>query len=96
MSSRQAHLDSAAPGYDDYDYDYDEPGSEFVSYSEDDDDAFDASPAPASTPLSLQDREREAIREALARNNGHRKAAADELKISQRTLYRKIKEYGLE
>ncbi len=45
---------------------------------------------------SMQDRERNAIRDALTRHNGHRKAAADELKISQRTLYRKIKEYGLE
>ena len=32
----------------------------------------------------------------LERNGGRRKAAADELNISQRTLYRKIKEYGLE
>ena len=47
-------------------------------------------------PVSLQDQEREAIRDALARNNGRRKEAADELKISQRTLYRKIKEYGLD
>ena len=76
-------------------FEYDDPGSEFVSYSEAADD-YGQAPGGAVTPLSLQDREREAIREALARNNGHRKAAADELKISQRTLYRKIKEYGLE
>ena len=45
---------------------------------------------------TLQDRERDAIRDALARHNGHRKSAADELNISQRTLYRKIKEYELD
>ena len=36
------------------------------------------------------------IRAALERNSGRRKAAADELGISERTLYRKIKEYGIE
>lgn len=40
--------------------------------------------------------EREAIRLALERNLGRRKAAAQELNISERTLYRKIKEYNLE
>lgn len=73
--------------------DYDETSGGFVSYSEDTTPAATTAP---QAPQSLQDREREAIREALARNNGHRKAAADELKISQRTLYRKIKEYDLD
>ncbi len=44
---------------------------------------------------TLQDFERESIRKALERNNGNRKAACTELGISERTLYRKIKEYGL-
>ena len=47
-------------------------------------------------PETLEDNERETIRRALMRNDGRRKAAADELQISERTLYRKIKEYGLE
>jgi DNA-binding NtrC family response regulator len=46
--------------------------------------------------LSLEDVEKEMIRKALERNNGRRKSAAAELKISERTLYRKIKEYNLE
>jgi transcriptional regulator with PAS, ATPase and Fis domain len=46
--------------------------------------------------LSLTDRERELIMKALDKNNGKRKLAAAELGISERTLYRKIKEYGLE
>lgn len=45
--------------------------------------------------LSLQDQETELIRKALAKHNGKRKAAADELGISERTLYRKIKEYDI-
>jgi transcriptional regulator with PAS, ATPase and Fis domain len=45
---------------------------------------------------SLEDMEKEAIRKALDRNNGKRKNAASELNISERTLYRKIKEYNLE
>lgn len=49
-----------------------------------------------NTPETLEDNERETIRRALLRNDGRRKAAADELQISERTLYRKIKEYGLE
>ncbi len=46
--------------------------------------------------LSLSDREKELIKKALDKNNGKRKMAAAELGISERTLYRKIKEYGLE
>lgn len=46
--------------------------------------------------LTIRDGERELIRKALKRNKGRRKAAAAELKISERTLYRKIKLYGLD
>ena len=45
---------------------------------------------------TLQDTEREVITSALERNKGRRKQTAQELGISERTLYRKIKEYGLE
>lgn len=53
-------------------------------------------PAQPSAAISLNANEREIIREALLRNDGRRKATADELGISERTLYRKIREYGLE
>ena len=46
--------------------------------------------------LSLEDAEKTMIRKALERHGGRRKSAAADLKISERTLYRKIKEYGLE
>jgi transcriptional regulator with PAS, ATPase and Fis domain len=39
--------------------------------------------------------EKEAIRRALKKHHGRRKEAAEELKISERTLYRKIKQYNL-
>ena len=45
---------------------------------------------------TLQDTEREVIISAIERNKGRRKQTAEELGISERTLYRKIKEYGLE
>lgn len=46
--------------------------------------------------LSLQNNERELIVRALEKHKGRRNKAADELGISQRTLYRKIKQYNLE
>ena len=46
-------------------------------------------------PLSLQAKELEMIKQALIRCNGKRKLAAKELGISERTLYRKIKQYDL-
>jgi transcriptional regulator with PAS, ATPase and Fis domain len=46
--------------------------------------------------LSLEDKEIELIQKALEKHNGKRKMAALELGISERTLYRKIKEYNIE
>ena len=46
--------------------------------------------------LSISDAEKDTIVKALTRHKGKRKYAAQDLRISERTLYRKIKEYGLE
>ena len=46
--------------------------------------------------LSLEEREKELIIKALNKHNGRRKNAALELGISERTLYRKIKEYDIQ
>jgi DNA-binding NtrC family response regulator len=46
--------------------------------------------------LSLEAKEQELIKKALLKNNGRRNKAAQELGISERTLYRKIKQYNLE
>ena len=46
--------------------------------------------------LALDEVEKEMIRKALEKHHGKRKGAARDLKISERTLYRKIKEYELD
>lgn len=46
--------------------------------------------------LSLQEHEKEMIIKALEKHNGKRRAAAEDLEISERTLYRKIKQYNLD
>lgn len=54
---------------------------------------------PIETPYQIKEpimSEKEAIIKALERHAGRRKAAAAELNISERTLYRKIREYGIE
>lgn len=50
----------------------------------------------SDNPVTLEDAERDAVAAALRRNNGDKKLAAQQLNISQRTLYRKIREYGLD
>ena len=45
--------------------------------------------------LSIQDKELELIKKSLEKHKGKRKVAAKELGISERTLYRKIKQFNL-
>jgi DNA-binding NtrC family response regulator len=52
--------------------------------------------AAGETGMSLEEMEHRMIAEALERSKGNRRMAARVLNISERTLYRKIKEYGLE
>ncbi len=60
-----------------------------------DDKYFFAEEIEEEETLSLQDKELELIKKSLERHRGKRKAAAEELGISERTLYRKIKQYDL-
>ncbi len=53
-------------------------------------------PQQLEESLNLNDKQRQMVLQALERNNGNRKKAAQELGISDRTLYRRIKEYGFE
>jgi DNA-binding NtrC family response regulator len=53
-------------------------------------------PTPEQENLNLSDLGRQMLEKALERNNGNRKKAAQELGISDRTLYRRLKQYGLE
>lgn len=52
-------------------------------------------PIVVEETLSLSDKEKEMITKALQKHKGKRKYAAEELGISERTLYRKINEYGI-
>ncbi|MBO4870812.1 MAG: sigma-54-dependent Fis family transcriptional regulator [Muribaculaceae bacterium] len=58
--------------------------------------AYEVHPNQDPQGKTLEETEREAIVDALCRNGGRRKKTAEQLKISERTLYRKIKQYGLE
>ena len=62
---------------------------------EDDNNYLFAETVEEEETLSLEAKEIELIKKSLERNKGKRKAAADELGISERTLYRKIKQYDL-
>lgn len=75
--------------------DYEEPefSAHEIKATPVDDNMAEAAGRPVKT---LEDTERETIIRALDRNHGKRKKTAMELNISERTLYRKIKEYGLE
>lgn len=63
---------------------------------EDNNDYLFAETVEEHETLSLEAKEIELIIKSLERNKGKRKAAADELGISERTLYRKIKQYDLQ
>ena len=67
---------------------------EIVKYTEEKFTYIDAIEEEEET-LSLHDKELELIKKSLERHKGKRKLAADELGISERTLYRKIKQYDL-
>ncbi|ESU19761.1 transcriptional regulator, sigma-54-related protein [Flavobacterium cauense R2A-7] len=62
---------------------------------DDDQDYLFAETVEEEDSLRLDEKEIELIKKALERNKGKRKAAADELGISERTLYRKIKQFDL-
>ncbi|KGO94242.1 sigma-54 interaction domain-containing protein [Flavobacterium subsaxonicum] len=72
-----------------------EPVVEHDDDDDDDDHYLFAEAVEEEETLRLDEKEIELIKKALERNKGKRKAAADELGISERTLYRKIKQYDL-
>lgn len=82
-----------------------EPRKSIISQNNDEQEEFDdedddnnylfAETVEEEEMLSLEAKEIELIKKSLEKNKGKRKAAADELGISERTLYRKIKQYDL-
>lgn len=80
-----------------FSYQNSEPQSEFTDYNEIEDYEYEdiTEISTEDETLSLQKKEHELIEKALEKHSGRRKDAATELGISERTLYRKIKQYGL-
>lgn len=72
-----------------------EPVVEHRHDDDDEDNYLFAETVEEEETLRLDEKEIELIKKALERNKGKRKAAADELGISERTLYRKIKQFDL-
>ena len=72
-----------------------EPITSHRDDDDDDDNYLFAETVEEEETLRLDEKEIELIKKALERNKGKRKAAADELGISERTLYRKIKQFDL-
>lgn len=64
-------------------------------YTEEHEEEFVTPEVIEDESLGLEDRERKAIVRALEQNRGNRKGAAADLHISERTLYRKLKEYNI-
>jgi len=81
----------------------DQPRVSYISNQKKDDDDFEehddnftfAETVEEEEILKLEEKEIELIKKSLEKNKGKRKAAADELGISERTLYRKIKQFDL-
>jgi len=106
--SSSAHLDASNSGVIQRLYDEsglrNVPGSEHINRGEDkhkfsagkQSDQIQDTEEIVEESLSLVDKEIELITKALEKYNGKRKLAAEELGISERTLYRKIKEYGID
>jgi len=95
-SSNSQTVDYKMDDDEDEDY-YDEPNSKIddVDYEEDihTDDLKDEDP---DRKMSLAEMECEMIKRSLEKHHGRRKSAARELQISERTLYRKIKDYDID
>ena len=70
-------------------------GKPTKSYKDEDENYVLAETVEEEEVLRLEHKEIEMIKRSLEKNKGKRKAAADELGISERTLYRKIKELNL-
>lgn len=90
LEALRRRVDKSYPGHSHLHDDEASPVKSLIKYS-DSPNLFTSLPAE-----TLEDSEKNAIAAALARNDGDKKKTAEELNISQRTLYRKIKEFGLD
>ncbi len=99
LSHKETIFNSPASGTDFMSDKSSRESSKYVgnsNYDETFQDAEEYNELENQKPMTLEDMERQMIKKTLDKYNGKRKLAADELQISERTLYRKIKEYGIE
>jgi DNA-binding NtrC family response regulator len=94
VESSEDNYDSKEEYYEREDVDYENYGDSPVLIREEKDSFSKAEEIEES--LSLEQKTKELILKALKKHRGRRKDAAEELGISERTLYRKIKEYDIE
>lgn len=96
-SPMSSHSDTASGSLPVYTEDYPSaaPISHIRQEEKDDFQVAEEVTQEPTKPVSMEQAEKELIREALRRNAGSRKLAAEQLHISERTLYRKIKNYDL-
>lgn len=99
MEDQHNMLNASNParlGYVDHDYQHQTPSADYIDAEEVTMDKQHAEAPANSDNLNLRELNRKMIEKALERNGGNRRLAAAELGISDRTLYRRIKEYGLD
>ena len=81
---------------------YENPASDIVpardkqNFQMKDEESIEVAEAVEEESFSLEEKEKEVIIKALQKNHGKRKGAARDLGISERTLYRKLKEYNID
>ena len=93
--SRSESLDDLPAANNDFSFESEEEGHKpFIIQSESNQDTYDSMEIVEES-LSLEDMEKDMIKKALKKHNGRRKDASVDLGISERTLYRKIKQYEI-
>ena len=95
ISGDQAQIIRNLYKHDKGNFVHDEPASKHIHIASVDKENIQDTEEFVEESLSLEEKEIELIRKALEKHNGKRKYAAQELGISERTLYRKIKEYDI-
>jgi DNA-binding NtrC family response regulator len=99
-SNLPLYLNPSNPNSADYNQVGDQQDDTSIEYAREVEEENEPQKQPEEEPeeetLSLEKKEKEMIIKALDKNNNRRKYAAQDLGISERTLYRKIKQYELD
>lgn len=95
-SNLPLYLNPSNPNSADFNQIQDEQDDAAIEYAKEVEEENEKEEEPEEETLSLEKKEKEMIIKALDKNNNRRKYAAQDLGISERTLYRKIKQYELD